>query len=85
MNNSTNIKVPKKYESFISEIYRDCDGYWAYCVNGYQFADMGGACHIAHEDKQSELLKVIRSLTTCDCPSCLDALNKKSELSGGIE
>jgi hypothetical protein len=70
MNNKTNIKVPKKYQNMIDEIYKDSEGYWAYSKSGFYFGHMGNGCHTAHEYSQSELLTVIRSLKPCECEKC---------------
>lgn len=41
MDNKTNIKIPKKYEKRIKEIYHDEDGYWV-CLNfGWRSDDYG--------------------------------------------
>lgn len=77
MKNATNIKIPKKYQNMIEEIYHDSDGYWAYAEYGFHFKDMGGECHTAHEDTQTELLSVIRSLEPCKCKECEEYLSKK--------
>lgn len=68
MKNTTNIKIPKKYQHMIDEIFHDSDGYWGYTKNGYKFDDT--ECHTAHGNTQSELLQDIRSLTKCDCSEC---------------
>lgn len=68
MKNRTKIKVPKKYEHMIEEIFHDSDGYWAYSNPGFEFEEM--QCHTAHEDTQSRLLSVIRSLRPCECDEC---------------
>lgn len=72
MINSTNIKIPKKYEHMIDSIYKDEDGYWAYSKNGHMFELM--ECHTAHEDTQAELLRVIKSLKPCECDDCIMGL-----------
>lgn len=68
MNNETSIKLPAKYEKFLDEVSKDLDGYWAYTKKGYYFGSM--ETHTAHEDTQAELLKVIRTIETCECDSC---------------
>lgn len=73
MKNTTNIKVPKKYQFMIQEIDKDDDGYWAYSKWGFQFKGMG--CHTAHEDTQTELLSMIRTLERCDCENCKNNSN----------
>jgi hypothetical protein len=75
MKNSTKIKIPKKYEPMLDEVYHDSDGYWAYSKDGFYFHDMD--CHTAHEDSQKALLDVISSLKPCDCEDCKKALTDK--------
>lgn len=70
MKNDTAIKVPKKYEAVLAIVEEDPDGYWAYTVPGHYFVDAGPDCHTAHESSQRELLTVIRSVASCDCPRC---------------
>lgn len=69
MKNSTNINIPKKYRYQLDEVYKDSEGYWAYSKKGYYFKAMGN--HTAHENSQTELLKVIRTLKYCGCDDCL--------------
>jgi predicted nucleic acid binding AN1-type Zn finger protein len=68
MNNTTTIKVAKKYQGMLETIEKDSDGYWAYSNKGFQFAGMG--CHTAHEDTQKDLLAMIRTLEPCECEQC---------------
>lgn len=68
MKNQTKINIPKKYHSMLTEVYQDSDGYWAYAKLGYYFTLMDS--HTACEDTQNGLLKVIRSLSVCDCEEC---------------
>lgn len=72
MVNSTSIKIPKKYQPMLKEIYQENDGgeksYWAISKKGWRFANM--QCHTAHEDTQKALLDVIHSLEPCDCKEC---------------
>jgi hypothetical protein len=70
MNNTTSIKIPKKYESKLELVERDSDGYWGYTIKGFYFEGMGGECHTAHEDTQHELLQMIRTIKSCDCKHC---------------
>lgn len=72
MKNSTTIRVPKKYHHMITEIYKDEDGYWAASSNGYMFSL--SECHTAHEETHKDLLRVIRSLTSCDCEECRNGI-----------
>ncbi|MFI2856829.1 hypothetical protein ACH6EH_06785 [Paenibacillus sp. JSM ZJ436] len=69
MKNTTNMKIPAKYQPMLDEVTRDSDGYWAYSNKGYMFDEMG--CHTASEDTQAALMAVIRSLVPCDCKECV--------------
>lgn len=64
MKNTTNVKVPKKYQNRIVELYHDEDGYWCYMEAGYYAGGMGSydECHTIHEDTVSELLYQIRRI-----------------------
>lgn len=79
MKNKTSIKVSKKQETMIAEIWRENDGgelsYWAATEDGYCFLDMepGGGCHTAHEDTQKAMKEVFKSLAVCDCEECRKA------------
>jgi hypothetical protein len=68
MQNTTSVKVPKKYEHMIKLIEKDDEGYWAISEDGYYFGGMGA--HTAHEYNQKELLAMIRTLRECDCEQC---------------
>ena len=35
LRNSTSLKIGKKYEGAISEVFKDSDGYWIYLNYGY--------------------------------------------------
>ena len=59
MKNETSIRVPKKYEERIREIYHDEDGYWVYLNRGWRNYDDYGL-HVIHEDTQADVLKMIR-------------------------
>ncbi|CAM4303900.1 antirestriction protein ArdA [Jeotgalicoccus halotolerans] len=68
MKNFTGMKIAKKYEAGIEEIYKDIDGVWAHAAAGYYFESMD--THTAHEDNQKDLYKVIQTLAPCDCEEC---------------
>lgn len=68
MKNETTLKIPKKYESAIKEIYKDSEGYWVYAEKGYIFANTG--CHTAHEYTQKDIMSAIRTLESCTCSDC---------------
>lgn len=68
MKNSSSVKIPKKYQHGIDEIFKDSDGYWGYTKKGFMFAET--ECHTAHGNTQQEFLSDIRSLQPCDCDEC---------------
>ena len=68
MVNETSIRVPKKYQHMIDEIYQDPDGYWCCLNQGWRSPSTG--CHTIHEDSQPEVLRCIREVIPCpDCPN----------------
>lgn len=72
MKNSTSIKVPKKYQPMVEDIYKDSDkGYWCYANKGYYFSDMDYGVHIIREDTQRQVLDMIKSLRLCECDDCI--------------
>lgn len=77
MNNQTKIKIPKKYESMLDEVFHDSDGYWAISKKGYRFEQT--ECHTAHDHTQKFLMEYIRSLEVCDCDDCLDNHSKNGD------
>lgn len=67
MKNSTKIKVPKKYEHMIEEIWQEDDGwsergpsYWVTIADGFWSPQM--QCHTLHESSQKEILELIRGI-----------------------
>lgn len=68
MKNETSIRIPKKYQKMIKEIYHDSDGYWAYTEKGYFVEGMG--CHTIHEDTHKEFLEMMRTIKICNCEEC---------------
>jgi len=70
MKNSTNIKIAKKYEDMIREIYCDEDGYWVCLNKGYYAAGVDFECHTIHEDEQKEVIRQIRLIKPCKCNFC---------------
>ena len=58
----TKIRIPKKYQAGLSEVYRDDDGIWGYCADGYYAAGMDGydACHTIHEDNVADFMRQVR-------------------------
>lgn len=57
MKNSTTIKVPKKYQERIKEIYQDEDGYWCILNPDWHHVDDS---HTIHEYTQADILRCIR-------------------------
>jgi len=68
--NHTKIKVPRKYQPMIREIYRDEDGYWLYTAKGYYASGTDLECHVIHADTQNEILEGIRQIIPCSCNQC---------------
>lgn len=68
MKNRTTIKVPKKYQHMLEEVFQTPDGYWGHSKDGYFFQATEG--HIAKGNTQAELLQDIRTLMECDCEDC---------------
>ena len=64
IDNNTNIKIPKKYQDRIKEIYHDEDGYWVILNKGWFCEDYG--LHTIHEDTQQDILRCIRETESCD-------------------
>ena len=79
MNNTTNIKVPKKYQHMLDTIeFEPAEGgYWAYAKEGYEFGCM--TAHTAHEYNQKDMLDAIRTLRECECHECQQEDNSHSE------
>lgn len=72
MKNTTSIKVPKKYQHMVDDIYHDSEkGYWCHSENGYYFSEVDYGIHIIREDTQKLLLEMIRSLRPCECKDCI--------------
>lgn len=61
MKNETNMKIAKKYQPFIHEIwYEGEDGYWANLLECCICGDT--ECHYVHEWTQKEFLTSLRSI-----------------------
>ena len=62
MKNSTNIKIPKKYENMIEEVFYEGkeNGYWIYLKDGYIHEEM--ECGTIHEYTQKDLLNTLRGI-----------------------
>ena len=77
MKGNVKMDVPKKFESKLDEICKDSDGYWAFTIDGFHFAGMGGDCHTPHEDTKKDLLAMIRTIEKCSCKECKAAAKEK--------
>lgn len=66
MKNSTNIKIPKKYEKYILEVWYEGteDGYWANLLECCICNDTD--CHYVHEWTQKDFLKSLQSISVMD-------------------
>lgn len=60
MINKTNIKIPKKYQAFIEEVWKDSDGYWANLTEASLCADTES--HFVHEDTVKSFLLSLRNI-----------------------
>ena len=60
MKNSTNIKIAKKHQNKIDEIFKEYEGYWVYLKEGYIFESMecGAQCF----ETQKELLEGLKDI-----------------------
>jgi len=68
MKNITSIKIPKKYQERVQELYYDSDGYWLHLNKGWHWDDYG--LHTIHEDTKSRVLMCLRDTEPCDCDYC---------------
>ena len=62
MNNKTKIKIPKKYEKYIIEVWYEGedDGYWANLYECCLCEDTDS--HLVHEWTQKDFLRSLRSI-----------------------
>lgn len=60
MENTTTLKIAKKYEAGIKLIEKDGEGYWAYAEEGYIFENTD--CATIHEYTQADFMKAVRTL-----------------------
>ena len=72
MKNTTNIKIPKKYQHMITLVERNDDMsfnegkmYWVHAKEGYSFD--GVEEHVVCEPTQKELMFHIKHLQKCKC------------------
>lgn len=77
MKNYTGLKVAKKYEPMIEEIYKDFDGVWAHAEAGYRFESSD--THTERQDTQKDLYKTFKTLVPCDCEECQYIIDEKIE------
>lgn len=67
MKNSTNIKIPKKYQKYIREVWSEKDtgdGYWADLLECCICWDT--ECHYVHEWSVKDFLKSLQSIDVMD-------------------
>jgi len=67
MENSTNIRIPKKYEKYIKEVWSEQgtgDGYWADLIECCMCWDT--ECHFVHEWTVKDFLKSLQSISVID-------------------
>ena len=62
MINKTNIRIPKKYQEGIEEVFHDSDGYWVHAKEGYNLANTDFNVQIVQCDTQSQVLDEIRAI-----------------------
>ncbi len=60
LRNSTSLKIGKKYESAISEVFKDSDGYWIYLNYGYISTET--QCGTIHEYTLADLRKQLKTI-----------------------
>ena len=60
MKNSTNIRIPKKYEKMIREIYHDEDDYWVELENGFIHGVDENS--VIHEETSRGVLEEIKNI-----------------------
>jgi hypothetical protein len=67
MVNTTNIRIPKKYEKYIDEVWSEQengDGYWANLIECCICEDTD--CHYVHEWTVKDFLKSLQSISVMD-------------------
>jgi len=64
------MKIPKKYQNRVYEVYQDEDGFWCYLNEGWCYDQKGQ--HIIHEDTKTEVLKCIKYTEKCMCSDCVN-------------
>ena len=67
MKNETNIRIPKKYEKYIIEVWSEQgtgDGYWANLIECCMCWDT--ECHYVHEWTVKDFLKSLQSIDVID-------------------
>lgn len=83
MINQTGLKVAKKYEPMIEEIYKDFDGVWAHAEAGYKFESSD--THTERQDTQKDLYKTFKTLVPCDCEECEYIIIERIEEENSLE
>lgn len=67
MKNTTNIRIPKKYEKYITEVWSEQDtgdGYWAGLIECCMCWDT--ECHFVHEWTVKDFLKSLQNIDVID-------------------
>jgi len=76
MENTTSIKVPKKYHKMIrfleTELQDDGETtyYWLYTEKGYAIEYEG--IHVMSEETRSAIIADIRDIIPCTCDECIE-------------
>lgn len=65
MENNTNMKIPKKYESMISEISQDEDGYCIKLNKGYRNSTFDA--QELHLNTQKQVKEELKNIIACNC------------------
>jgi hypothetical protein len=89
MKNSTNIKIPKKYQKYIIEVWSEQDtgdGYWADLIECCMCWDT--ECHFVHEWTVKDFLKSLQNIDVIDedvyishfGTDCIESYHKDLEL-----
>ena len=63
------MKIAKKYNDRICDLYHDQDGWWIHLGKGWRKGD--DICHTLHEDTQTRLMQELRKTVPCDCDWCM--------------
>ena len=64
------MKIPKKYQNIIYEIYHDEDGWWCVLNRGWCYDQQSQ--HVIHEDTKKDILQCIKRTEKCNCSDCVN-------------